>query len=162
MWRYGFTHFRSFAGDWQFRFNVTGQETSDKLVAGEQFGVGGPGSVRGFNDRAFANDSGNVVNVEFYTPDVARNWKIDPSMRLRGLVFYDTGHLTHNQGNPADGTETQRLSFSGAGIGLRLTVGTSLSVRLDGGFAAAPSMLNPVTQTTVKQFRMHGSIAYVF
>ena len=88
MWRYGFTHFRSFAGDWQFRFNVTGQETSDKLVAGEQFGVGGPGSVRGFNNRAFANDSGNVVNVEFYTPDVARNWKIDPSMRLRGLVFY--------------------------------------------------------------------------
>ena len=87
MWRYGFTHFRAFAGDWQFRFNVTGQETSDKLVAGEQFGVGGPGSVRGFNDRAFANDSGNVVNFEFYTPDVARNWKIDPSMRLRGLVF---------------------------------------------------------------------------
>jgi hemolysin activation/secretion protein len=118
--------------------------------------------VRGLNDRVFANDNGNVMNFEVYTPDLAQRFKLGDNVRLRFLAFYDYGHVSRNEGNPVDGLETQRLTVAGSGVGLRLVLGGSLSLRLDGGFAATPSMSNAVTQTTLKQFRMHGALNYVF
>ena len=48
IWRVGANFTRAFAQDWQFRTVLTGQFSEDALVAGEQFGYGGPDSVRGF------------------------------------------------------------------------------------------------------------------
>jgi hemolysin activation/secretion protein len=167
LWRYGLTYLRSFRGDWQGRINVVGQYTNDLLVAGEQFGLGGANSVRGFAERQFANDYGASANFELYTPDLGPVLKISSQTKLRLLAFYDTGHVVRNQPLRDD---TASTTASGSGIGMRLTYGDHLSVKLDAAFAALPSNTGgdstngaaTPTQVSLKQFRFHGSLVYLF
>ena len=123
MLRYGVSHYRAFANDWQMRFNLSGQATRDMLVAGEQFAIGGATSVRGFAERQFANDYGVYANFEVYTPELARILKIGENVKLRAVLFHDTGHLVRNEPLPGD---TRRVSASGSGAGLRLAVSTDI------------------------------------
>ena len=160
VWRYGFTHYRSFANDWQVRASLSGQFTRDMLVAGEQYGLGGATSVRGFGERQFANDYGVVANFELYTPELSQAMKLGDRAKLRLVFFHDTGHLVRNEPQPAD---TARLSASGSGAGVRVTVGSNLSFRLDAAFANLPSNTgNTQLPVSLKQFRMHGALVYVF
>lgn len=160
IYRYGVSHQRVFAGDWQARANLSGQHTTDMLIAGEQFGIGGANSVRGFSERQFANDRGYQANFEIYTPDLANTFKLGAGMRLRFLAFRDTGYVQRNQPIPGD---TTRVTANGTGIGMRLAVGDKLTFRLDGAFADAPSNTgNPLLPTQLKQFRMHGALVYLF
>ena len=167
IWRYGVTHVRSFAGDWQARINVAGQYTKDRLVSGEQFGLGGANSVRGFSERQFANDYGVSANLELYTPDVAALIKLDSAHKLRFLVFHDVGHVVRNEPLRND---TARTTAKGSGLGLRYTHGNNLSIRLDAAFADVPgnqggdATNGPATSTptSLKQFRMHGALVYLF
>ena len=50
--------------EWQIRLALSGQWTRDALIPGEQFGAGGATTVRGFTERALANDRGFVGSVE--------------------------------------------------------------------------------------------------
>ncbi|HEX4325487.1 MAG TPA: ShlB/FhaC/HecB family hemolysin secretion/activation protein [Burkholderiales bacterium] len=167
LWRYGVTYLRSFAGDWQGRINVAGQYTRDRLVAGEQFGIGGAYSVRGFSERQYANDYGTFANFEIYTPEIASFFKLENTNKLRFLAFYDTGHVVRNQPLLND---TARTTASGAGLGLRFTHDNNLSVRLDAALATLPSNTGgdstngtaTPTPTTLKQFRFHGAVIYLF
>jgi hemolysin activation/secretion protein len=158
--RFGVSHQRAFAGDWQARVAVNGQHTTDMLIAGEQFGIGGANSVRGFNERQFANDRGYVANLEIYTPDLAARLNLGENMRLRLLAFRDHGYVQRNQPLPGD---TSRVTANGTGVGLRLAVGNALTFRLDGAFADAPANTgNTLLPTQLKQFRMHGAMVYLF
>ena len=67
--RWGFNHNRALPRDWQFRFGMNGQLTRDMLISGEQFGIGGADSVRGFLEREIIGDNGYRGTMEFYTPD---------------------------------------------------------------------------------------------
>lgn len=167
LWRYGATYLRSFAGDWQGRINVAGQVTRDRLVTGEQFGIGGAFSVRGFSERQFANDSGIFANFEVYTPEIASLFKLDNSNKLRFLAFYDIGHVVRNQPLVNDAART---SLSSAGLGLRLTHDNNVSIRLDAALANRPGVTGgdstdgsaTPTQSSLKQFRFHGAVVYLF
>ena len=160
IFRYGVSHYRAFASDWQIRLNLSGQATSDMLVAGEQFGIGGATTVRGFSERQFANDYGVYANFEVYTPELSRILRIGGNAKLRAVLFHDTGHLVRNQPQPGD---TQRVSASGTGAGLRLALGNSLSFRLDASFANLPSNTgNTQLPVSLKQFRMHGAMVLLF
>jgi len=167
LWRYGVTHLRSFAGDWQSRINVAGQYTRDLLVAGEQFGLGGANSIRGFNERQFANDYGVSANFEIYTPDIASWLRLDNANKVRLVAFYDIGHLVRNEPLRND---TARTTAKGAGMGVRYTHGNNLSIKLDAAFAALPSNTGgdstngsaTPTPTSLKQFRVHGALVYLF
>jgi hemolysin activation/secretion protein len=167
LWRYGFTHLRSFAGDWQARLNIVGQYTRDLLVSGEQFGIGGANSVRGFGERQFANDYGISANFEVYTPDLGPALKLGTENKVRLVAFYDTGHAVRNQPLRND---TARTTAKGAGMGLRFIHGTNLSIKLDAAFAALPSTTGGDSTTgsaepvpvSLKQFRMHGALVYLF
>ena len=68
--RWGASYSRVLPYEWQFRAVANGQYTNDALIPGEQFGYGGPDSVRGFNVREVANDRGWSSSVELYTPDL--------------------------------------------------------------------------------------------
>jgi hemolysin activation/secretion protein len=167
LWRYGITHLRSFAGDWQVRLNLAGQFTKDRLVAGEQFGLGGANSIRGFAERQFANDYGVSANLELYTPDLAPLLKLDSAHKVRLLAFHDAGHVVRNEPLRND---TARTTAKGSGLGLRYTHGNNLSIRLDAAFADVPanqggdstSGVATPTPTSLKQFRMHGALIYLF
>lgn len=127
-WRYAINHNRAFANDWQLRAGLNGQATRDKLVAGEQFGIGGIDSVRGFLEREIVNDHGYRGTIEGYTPDLAKLADWLSGYRMRGVVFYDFGRVTRMEPLPS---EPLRQSIASAGFGVRLARGTNLSLRLD-------------------------------
>ena len=160
LWRYGFSHYRAFANDWQARFNLVGQATKDRLIPAEQFGIGGANSVRGFVERQFSNDWGASANFEVYSPDLAPGLKINNETKLRLVVFHDYGHVIRN--GPLIG-ESPRVSASSGGIGLRLSQGTRLSIKLDAAWTDRPNHTGDTERPTVsRNFRMHGSVVYVF
>ena len=78
------------------------------MIPGEQYGIGGVRSVRGYEEREVYGECGYKVNLELLTPLMAFN--------TRALVFADTGQVTRETPHPADGGKD---SLSGAGIGLR-------------------------------------------
>lgn len=82
------------------------------LISGEQFGLGGAGSVRGTAERPIAGDSGLSISTELSTPELL------PGLRLLGFV--DAGWLANN--NPNGNPKPARDSLSSAGLGLRYTL----------------------------------------
>ncbi len=110
--------------DWQWRALFNGQYTPDALVPGEQFGVGGGASVRGFLEREVSNDSGANLNLELYTP----NWCGNGGYQCRALAFYDTGWVRRNHALPG---EVASMAIGSAGLGLRMMLSRYANVQLD-------------------------------
>ena len=110
--------------DWQLRVLLNGQWTQDALVPGEQFGAGGATSVRGYGERALADDQGRVANLELYTPGLCSGG----ALQCRLLAFVDTGSVTRN--NPLPG-ERRDASITSAGFGVRAAVVRQLSMQMD-------------------------------
>lgn len=127
--RYGANLSYVFGGDWQARAFLNGQYTNDPLVPGEQFGLGGTGSVRGFQERQIANDLGYAGSVEFYTPDLGRRVGLT-AFETRLLVFYDRGTASRVNALPGD---TQRTEIASVGPGIRITDGKRFSLSVDWG-----------------------------
>ncbi|HET8610287.1 MAG TPA: ShlB/FhaC/HecB family hemolysin secretion/activation protein [Burkholderiales bacterium] len=127
IYRAGLDYSRLLPHDWQARASFTAQYTNDALVPGEQFALGGAASVRGFQERYFADDKGYRSSFELYTPNVASKlgWN---AMSLRFLTFYDTGWVGRNLvqagENPGGGLDS-------IGVGLRVAVHEKLFVRMD-------------------------------
>lgn len=124
--RYGLNHIRPLPADWQLRVALNGQISRDALIPGEQFGAGGAASVRGYTERAIADDQGAMANLELYTPGLCGN----PTTQCRLLAFFDTANVTRNNPLPGERTDT---SISSAGFGLRLSVGKLLAAQMDVG-----------------------------
>lgn len=145
---------RQFRNEWQMRFGFNGQNTTDSLVSGEQYGVGGPDSVRGYLQREVSSDRGYASQAEIYTPDLARKIGLTDSYKLRLLGFYDWGAVQRNNALPG---ETVRDSIASAGIGLRMTYSKRVSFRLD---------LSQILQETANRDndgqRVTGSLAIVY
>lgn len=102
------------------------QETRHALVPGEQFGLGGVGTVRGFVERAAANDKGYSARIELYTPELAGALKLPGSLRL--LAFHDAGRVTRNRALPGEEAHTR---LAGVGIGGRYALGRDVFLRFD-------------------------------
>lgn len=153
IWRWSLNHNRALAGDWQWRFAMNGQLTRDLLISGEQFGIGGADSVRGFLERELTDDGGYRGSVELYTPHFGGSDAI-AGARLRALVFADWGGVRRNR--PAGG-EMHARHIGSYGFGLRLARGNNLSVRLD-----LATTLNAGTSQGRNESRLHGSVTYVF
>ena len=153
IWRWGASYSRTLPGEWQFRGVINGQYTNDALVPGEQFGFGGPDSVRGFNIREVSNDKGYAGSLEIYTPELGAKfgWK-DIKMRLLG--FYDMGSTGRNNIQPG---ESSGQSGGSVGIGMRMTYGKHLNVRLD--FA---QVVEPAGNQAKYDQMLQGSIAIPF
>jgi len=151
--RWGFNHNRALPRDWQFRFGMNGQLTRDMLISGEQFGIGGADSVRGFLEREIINDNGYRGTMEFYTPDFGGVVPIDGS-RLRALMFYDWGAVKRIR--PA-ALELHAQHVGSAGFGVRFSRGTNVSLRLD-----VAKVIDAGGLQTQGDVRVHGSIAYIY
>jgi hemolysin activation/secretion protein len=128
--RWSFNHSQALPRDWQARVAMNGQYTRDMLVSGEQFGLGGADSVRGFEERAIADDRGYRGTLEVYSPDLggSTGWS---GARLRLLAFYDWGGVRRVNPVPPD-PESQHVSS--AGLGLRFSRGANLVFRADYGW----------------------------
>jgi len=105
--RYGLDAIYRFAGGWSFVGRLRGQETSEPLIPGEQFGIGGVSSVRGLRERETSGDKGAFVNLELHAPA----WN-----GILPFAFYDSGWRKHVA--PL-GTIPTSDSASSIGIGAR-------------------------------------------
>jgi hemolysin activation/secretion protein len=110
--------------DFILRAVANAQQTHDILVAGEQFGMGGADSVRGYYEREVANDNGWRLSLEGYGPDFG-SW-FGGSWRARALVFADAarGHDNTPKLNPDN-------KLGSYGIGVRANQAKFLAFRLD-------------------------------
>jgi hemolysin activation/secretion protein len=104
--------------DWLFHLGLSGQNSSDLLISGEQFGVGGVSSLRGFEERSVTGDSGNQLNFELRFPPVTQ-------YNLRFAALYDLASVEFNDGDSTD--------ISSFGVGFRWSWKQNLNVSLDYG-----------------------------
>lgn len=153
VYRAGFNHLRNLPGDLQMRFNMSAQTSSDLLVPGEQFGIGGQDSVRGFLEREIINDKGFRGTAEVYGPDLGPGTTI-AGLRARLLVFYDWGHVRRNDPQPLDSPES---NIGSAGVGLRLFHASKLSLRAD-----YARVLDGAGTRNAGDWRGHVSVVYAF
>ena len=148
--------------DMQLRAVVAGQLTRDMLVPGEQFGLGGADSIRGFTERQFSADSGFRATIEGYSPDFGKAFGVD-GLKVRALVFHDTGVLRRRLPNPAEVLKTR---LSSVGVGMRITWNNVLALRLDyamiGKVGEVTSGNPPATPPNYRDSRWHGVLSYTF
>lgn len=157
IWRAGADVNQQLPGNWQLRAALEAQQASEPLVSGEQFGLGGHDSVRGFNERAVSGDRGWRGSLELYAPDLGG--KIGQSaglsgLALRPLVFLDAGRSTRVK--PQAG-ESAGESIASAGLGLRFGHGGKLSGLLDWG-----RVINGGGGVDDGDSRFHFSLGYIF
>lgn len=153
IWKWAVNHNQALAADWQFRFAMNGQLTHDMLVAGEQFGLGGADSVRGFFEREITNDLGYRGTLELYTPDFGGRTGITGA-RTRALAFFDWGGVRRMEPGPA---EAHGQHVWSVGFGLRFSRGTNLAFRLDYGYVGGEGGVQSNGDS-----RIHGSVSYIF
>jgi hemolysin activation/secretion protein len=120
--RFGGTYTYFLPKDWMARAMFDAQVTGQPLIAGEQFGVGGANSVRGFEERAISGDTGYRASFEIWTP------KLPLVYDIRLLTFFDTGNRTLNEPLPG---EVKSDTISSAGIGLRWEWKDQIGVKVD-------------------------------
>jgi hemolysin activation/secretion protein len=112
---------------WQLRGRLNAQWTPDALVSGEQFGLGGAQSVRGYEERELVGDMGLVASLELTGPGL-----LAPDRGLGGLrpvAFVDAG-IARNQGDAPCVEVKSQCSAGSVGLGLRYAFG-ALQARLD-------------------------------
>ncbi|MDP1537853.1 MAG: ShlB/FhaC/HecB family hemolysin secretion/activation protein [Burkholderiales bacterium] len=126
--RAGTSFSHAFRNEWQARVALTGQYTENSLIPGEQFGIGGVNTVRGYLPREAANDKGYATQLELYTPNWAEKAGLSDKWRSRLVGFYDFGAVSRN--NAVIGEQAGKYLAS-TGIGLRLSYGKSVSLRVD-------------------------------
>jgi hemolysin activation/secretion protein len=157
--RYTALRFGGFAGTTiaetvQLQGRLAGQFTNDALVSGEQFGIGGIESVRGYEERELAGDRGAVVSFEVIGPDVSKVAGAS-SGDLRLLAFIDGGRIENRLGTPCLG-DSDRCTLSSYGVGARFNT-RNLAARL-----YVAEALKTAARTERHSYRAHFSVSYVF
>lgn len=135
--RWELTYDLLFAGDYLFHTRFSGQLSDALLISGEQYGIGGERTLRGFEERAVTGDSGYLLNLEVWLPPLQ-------SIDLRFLVFTDLGHTEYNDGDEA-GNEGEDFDVSSVGLGMYWAWRESLSVSLSYGYITQGGGLDPDT-----------------
>jgi hemolysin activation/secretion protein len=87
-WRFGLEG--TYRDDrWTYTGRLRGQVSSNSLISGEKFSLGGANSVRGFSDARVRGDSGYLWNFEALGPEM---W----APQLRPILFLDGGQVRSN------------------------------------------------------------------
>lgn len=130
------------------------QATRSTLVPGEQFGIGGAQSVRGYEEREVNGDNGGQLSIELVSASLLDSAFGAPAL-LRVLASADIGHVNNPNGDSCqEGRASCRLGS--LGMGLRFARGDA-TVRLDvaRAFAAGP-------RTAKGDLRAHLALNYGF
>ncbi|MDT7834134.1 ShlB/FhaC/HecB family hemolysin secretion/activation protein [Aquabacterium sp. OR-4] len=138
--------------DWALGGRMSAQLANDPLVPGEQFGIGGGASVRGYHERELSGDSGLQASLELSTPKLG--W-LGPDADLRLLGFVDAGQID-NQADTLCRPGKTRCTLSSAGVGLRLGWGP-VQLRL-----AAAQAFDDAASTQRGDWRGHVSLGASF
>lgn len=108
------------ASQWGFHAAFEGQYTNDALISGEQFGLGGSRSVRGFPERESSGDRGWRLSNEVITPLLAGEHRL--------LGFIDGGRQSRLKVQPGESDGETLMSY---GLGWRWSLGRTMISALD-------------------------------
>ena len=117
----------------------TGQLASTSLPTTEQLSIGGYGTVRGYQQQILFGDQGCYGSLELHSPfwSILNGGKSPPLRdKLMFLAFWDYGLVNTIQPLPGNASS---YAISGAGFGVRYTLGLNYSLRCDLGFP----LINP-------------------
>ena len=160
--RLGLAYTQLLPSDFILRPAFNAQQTHDLLIPGEQFGMGGADSVRGYYEREVANDVGWRFSLEGYGPDFGS--RIGGAWRARALVFVDAARGHDNE--PARDPLFPENKLGSFGIGVRANMGKSIAFRLDVAKITqlAESVKNAQDAGTRSkaETRAHAAVAYCF
>ena len=107
---------------WQTVGIIEGQIAGEPLIPGEQFGVGGVSSVRGFEERGVTGDSGQRLSFELWAPPLP--------YEVRVLAFIDAGHVVRRHALIG---EVEDDVIASTGFGLRWQWRQHVALALDYG-----------------------------
>ncbi|MDQ7090671.1 MAG: ShlB/FhaC/HecB family hemolysin secretion/activation protein [Methylococcales bacterium] len=147
LFRYGANVSTNFK-EWLFKVSLTGQYSDEPIISGEQLGIGGRYSVRGYNERETSADSGQVVNLEVYTPHL---------YGVNLLAFYDYGY--GHQQNVVEG-EVKNWVLSSVGVGIRWQWKGTVFATLDLAHALDKNVQIEGTQRSTNS--AHASLVFRF
>ncbi|MCM5681351.1 hypothetical protein M8A51_17630 [Schlegelella sp. S2-27] len=147
--------FRAMASGWQFLARGQAQWSPDLLLAGEGFGLGGVGSIRGVPDRVLYGDTGASLTLEGITPA----WMSG----LRGLGFIDSGLIRSDVTDRPTRRSKDRLTS--VGVGLRYEHPRGLNVSAEYGYVLTGSRADPEENPSVPvkgDDKLHVNLSLVF
>jgi hemolysin activation/secretion protein len=144
---------RELSEGWRLGARAAGQWTRDALVAGEQFGIGGADSVRGFDTHEFAGDQGAYLSVDIGREQDWPDTRQGSETRFYGFV--DAGFVHNRHGAPCLDTRGRCAAVSW-GVGRR-AVDASLLWQVDLAFPTLST-----AQTEAGSPRLHLSLRYSF
>ena len=104
-------------------FTLNGQHSSDPLVAVQQFGMGGPNSIRAYPTSAYLADKGQFYSLELTKP-------INNSFQVSVFADYGKGKSHDTFSN-----EPKSVELGGAGIGMRLNLFDNLNLNFTAAWA---------------------------
>lgn len=128
---------------------VSGQVADDALMVPEQFALGGPDSVRGFEQGEFLGDNGYTVAAELRQLVLQSQFS-----QLQLLGFVDHGDARIER--PLVG-ERSSLTLTSAGVGMRAQLGRKVSARADVGFP-----IDPKRNTAGDAQKLHAQVSCRF
>jgi hemolysin activation/secretion protein len=123
-----FSRLEQLPGDFTAVLTGLGQWSSARLLPSEQLGLGGEGSVRGYDERILNGDDGITAQLELRTPSRHLLGRVPD--QTQALVFVDAGRDWQHDVQPGE-TEDTLVS---AGPGLRVQVGSHGTIKADYGW----------------------------
>jgi hemolysin activation/secretion protein len=111
--------------DWLVRGIAEAQLSNDALIPGEQFGLGGMYSVRGFEERAVSSDSGLRLTAEVWSPP------LEIIKDLRVLAFVDYGYMDRETTFAGEDSSDSIMSI---GVGTRWNWQENVNLAVDYGY----------------------------
>jgi hemolysin activation/secretion protein len=125
--------------DWLLSWRTQAQWSPTALLAGEQLGLGGMGSLRGASERALSGDTGFLSTLELTTPEMAG---------VRWVGFWDAGWLRSRR--DAASVLPSSDSAASVGLGMRYIQG-AWSVALDAGRVVKGSRVSTSLNSSAPQ-----------
>lgn len=150
--------FSRLVSNWTLSARVRGQWSGDALIPGEQFGLGGTASVRGFRDREVSGERGYQVTLEGVGPALS-------SYALQPVLFIDFGSIYLRPRNNDPALFNAREGMLSAGAGLRWNWERRLDMALDLAhvFDGRRDIPNQITASTESgDTRLHLNMFYRF
>ena len=131
---------------------VRAQETSDRLISGEMFGMGGTlgsSGPRGFLEREAGTDTGVSGTLEV--------WKMYPTQGVQLGLFYDFGS---GRKNDVSFGEIAKQDLESAGVGLRWRISPTLSLDADYAYVLDGVTNEDESGTQDSDSKLHLSMRY--
>jgi hemolysin activation/secretion protein len=135
-WNASLVRLQNLSAATRLYLSLGGQHSNRNLDSSEQFLLGGPNSVRGYDVASIAGASG-----WFGTLELRHDLPFDCAGRCEGSLFVDHGNLHINADSWTSGPNRVRLSSAGVGFNWAGTRQWQAQVQLAVPMGAAPALL---------------------